>query len=772
MGGTWNRWTPAVGVVVLAAGMLVGAPLGVASIQAAAAQSAAGSGSEVHACGVPAAHDATCGAIQLLFPSANWHPGPNAHAAKGKGGGGGGSTPAPPSSGYYPGDLESAYGLAAEAAAFGPGPHAPTVAVVDAYDDPYAASDLAAYRASLSKATDPATGINDPAIPPLCSSSVSTGCVTFTKVNQSGGSSYPRANTGWSEEISVDLDMISAICPDCNIELIEASSSSFSDLAAAVTYAKTLSPAAVTNSYGGSEFASETSYNSTYAAGTSTAVTVATGDSGYGVEFPAASPGVTAVGGTSLTYSTSGTSVAWNPQRVWSKAGSGCSAYEPMPSWQKDTGVYSLAADCNGRQVADVAAVADPSTGVAVYDTYGEPGWMVFGGTSVSAQIIGAVYGLAAGAGQFHPSASSLYLDGQSQSTGPTPGLVPVGSGSNGHCGGDYLCDAAASLKSGYNGPTGLGTPEGIGAFTATSTTSAGSLGFSVSGESLTAGTWSGPFTVDLSTTAPAGGVTVTLTTTSPTGEFSTSSGATASGSLTVTIASGSSTSEALYYRDTTAGSATVTAAASGWTTVDLPVEVAPGPLATIEVSPSSATIPAGGSQQFSAAGFDQFNNPVAIDPSWTSTLTGTFTPSTGADTTFTVATRVSPGSTGTVTAGVGTVSGSAAVTVTTATSPSTMSVTLTAGAAVRKGPNYHVPLTVTATSTTAVPLTGAGVRLEVFAGSKCTGTAVASGTGTTGTTGEVTFTFTTRKAGTWCAQATVTAAGYSPGRAHTSFST
>ena len=104
-----------------------------------------------------------------------------------------------------------------------------TIAVVDAYDDPYAASDLATYRSTMSAATDPSTGLTGTAIPPLCSSTVTSGCVHFTKVNQSGGTSYPRGNTGWGEEISLDLDMISAICPDCNITLVEASSSSFTN---------------------------------------------------------------------------------------------------------------------------------------------------------------------------------------------------------------------------------------------------------------------------------------------------------------------------------------------------------------------------------------------------------------------------------------------------------------------------------------------------------------------------------------------------------------
>lgn len=686
MGG---RWKLTIGVAVLVTGLAAGAPLVGASGRT-ASQDVATLPTQVHACGIPAAGNAACGAIQLLFPAVNWHPGPNAHSGKGGGGGGGGgggSTPAPPSSGYYPGDLQSAYGLAAAAAAFGPGTSAPTVVVVDAYNDPTAASDLAAYRASMSGAQSPVTKLTDAKIPPLCSTSVAAGCVTFTKVNQNGGkTSYPRNNTGWSEEISVDLDMISAICPACNITLVEASSSSFSNLDAAVAYAKThLHPAAITNSYGGSEFSSEGTYNSTYSAGTATAITAATGDSGYGVEFPAASPHLTAVGGTSLHYTGSGTSLAWS-QTVWSTAGSGCSKYETMPAWQKDQNVYSLTADCTRRQVGDVAAVADPSTGVAVYDTYHEPGWMVFGGTSVSAQIIGGVYALAKGAApsSFRPTPSALYPD-SGTTKGPTPGLVRVTSGSNGSCG-DYLCNAATDpLSSGYNGPTGLGTPSGVGAF---ATVSAGTLSFSPTSLSVTAGTWGGPFTVDLSEPAPSTGVTVTLSTTATAGKFSTSSSGTASASsLDVHITAGSTASGGIYYKDTTAGTSTVTASATGWVGATLPV--------TVSSSSSSSS------------------------------------------------------------------------------STNTMVVAVTAGTAIPKGPNYHVPITVTAkNATNSTDIAGASVSLEVYAGRSCAGTTPKSGTGTTGSSGQVTFTFTTRTAGTWCAKATVTDSGYNAGTGTVLFQT
>jgi hypothetical protein len=460
--------------------------------------------------------------------------------------------------------------------------------------------------------------------------------------------------------------------------LVEASSNSFSNLGQAVAEAQSLHPAAITNSYGGSEFSSETSYNSTYsysASGKGTAVTAAAGDSGYGVEFPAAAPGVTAVGGTSLTYAGSGSSISW-AQVVWSGSGAGCSSYEAMPSWQDVQGVYANTAYCTGRQVADVSAVADPNTGVAVYDTYKEPGWMVFGGTSASTQIIGGVYGLAAGAGTLQPSPGGLYPDGASGATGSTPGLLPVTSGSDGSCG-DYLCNASYSLSSGYNGPAGLGTPEGVSAFEAsTSTTPDFTLSASPTSQTVTAG-GSTSYSVSIS---PSGGFnsSVTLSVTGlPSG---------ASGSFSPNPASSTS---------------------------------------TLQVSTSAST-PAG---------------------TYSLTVTGT--------------------------GGGITHSTSVSLAVQSSATSGTMQVTVTAGSATRAGRGYKVPLTVTADdATTGAAISGAEVLLQVYAGSSCSGTPAASGTGTTGSNGQVGFTFTTRTAGTWCALATVTASGYTDGSGETTFST
>jgi len=325
-------------------------------------------------------------------------------------------------SGYGPADLQSAYALAAAAATNGVGQ---TIAIVDAYDDGNAESDLAVYRSTF--------GL------PACTTA--NGC--FRKVDQNGGTHYPRGDAGWAQEIALDLDMVSAICPNCHILLVEASTNSFANLSAAVDRAAAMGATVISNSYGGSEFSSETSQQSHYNH-PGVMITVSSGDAGYGVEFPAASQFVTAVGGTSLRRD--GSARGWN-ETAWSGAGSGCSAYITKPSWQTDAG-------CARRTVADVSAIADPNTGVAVYDTYRlhPGGWLVFGGTSVSAPIIGAVYGLA-GNGNTITYGSFPYSH--------TGSLFDVISGSNGSCGGSYLCTA----KVGFDGPTGLGTPNGIGGY-------------------------------------------------------------------------------------------------------------------------------------------------------------------------------------------------------------------------------------------------------------------------------------------------------------------
>ena len=326
-------------------------------------------------------------------------------------------------SGYGPADLLAAYGLTGAAASNGAGQ---TIAIVDAYDDPNAESDLAVYRSTF--------GL------PACTTA--NGC--FRKVNQSGGTNYPVANAGWAEEISLDLDMASAICPKCHILLVEASSATMANLGTAVNTAVSLGATVVSNSYGGNEYSGETSDESRYFNHPGVAITVSSGDSGFGVEFPAASQYVTAVGGTSLTRNSSSRGFA---ETVWSGAGSGCSSVVAKPSWQND-------ASCGRRTVADVAAVADPNTGVGVYDTFRvhPGGWLVFGGTSVASPVVAAVYAL---------SGNSLMVNYGSFSYSHLESIFDVTGGSNGSCGGSYLCAGVL----GYDGPTGNGTPNGIGAF-------------------------------------------------------------------------------------------------------------------------------------------------------------------------------------------------------------------------------------------------------------------------------------------------------------------
>ncbi|WP_373559654.1 S53 family peptidase [Streptomyces sp. TLI_55] len=333
--------------------------------------------------------------------------------------------------GYGPSDLQDAYGLTDAAASNGSGQ---TIAIVDAYDDPNAEADLATYRSYY--------GL------PACTTA--NGC--FKKVSQTGSTtSLPTADSGWAGEISLDLDMVSAIAPNAHILLVEAKSSSMANLGTAVNEAVKLGAKFVSNSYGGGESSSDTSYDSSYFNHPGVAITVSAGDEGYGAEYPAASKYVTAVGGTKL--STSSNSRGWT-ESVWNTSstegtGSGCSAYDAKPSWQTD-------ASCSKRMIADVSAVADPATGVSVYDSYGSDGtgWNTYGGTSASAPIIASVYALAGTPGSSDYPASYPYAD--------TSALNDVTSGSNGSCTTSYFCTA----KSGYDGPTGLGTPAGLDAFT------------------------------------------------------------------------------------------------------------------------------------------------------------------------------------------------------------------------------------------------------------------------------------------------------------------
>jgi len=319
--------------------------------------------------------------------------------------------------GYHPADLVSAYKLPSKTRGGGQ-----TIGIVDAFDDPRAGHDFDRYRAVF--------GL------PGCHRI--NGC--YKKVNQDGvEGGYPSPDTKWAGEISLDLDMASAICPNCRILLVEANSNSTSDLAAALDTAVRLGANVLSNSYGGTDSSYDNHYNHP-----GRIIVASSGDHGFagGTAYPSASRFVVAVGGTSLV--TASNNRGWT-ESAWKHAGSGCT-WEPKPSWQHDTLCFFT------KTVADVSAVADPNTGVAMYDSYNEPGWLVGGGTSAASPIIAGVYALAANENHLH-YARGLYVFHNR--------LFDVVHGNNGQCAPAPLCQAGP----GYDGPTGNGTPNGIGAF-------------------------------------------------------------------------------------------------------------------------------------------------------------------------------------------------------------------------------------------------------------------------------------------------------------------
>lgn len=320
---------------------------------------------------------------------------------------------------YSPAYLQSAYNVASFSARSSTSQR--IVAIVDAYNDPKVVSDLAHYRKTF--------GL--PACPRGIVSTTANSC-SIEVVNQSGmRSPLPAPSASWSQEASIDVDMVSAICPRCQILLVEAKSSAMSDLGAAVNTAVAMHADVVSNSYGTAEYPSEVKDAQLYYSHPGVPIVAAAGESGQGVEFPAAAPNVVAVGGTTLVqYTANG--VRNGTETAWSKTASGCSVYEPKPQWQQ-----GLA--CVNRSVADVAAVADPSTGVWIYDSYKSSGSLIAGGTSVAAPIISALFALA-------KSDSWTNTDPVAHLYESASALSPIGNGS-------------ASTVTSYANATGLGSP-------------------------------------------------------------------------------------------------------------------------------------------------------------------------------------------------------------------------------------------------------------------------------------------------------------------------
>ncbi|MGZ4357562.1 MAG: S53 family peptidase [Gaiellaceae bacterium] len=242
-----------------------------------------------------------------------------------------------------------------------------TIAIVDAYDDPTAESDLGVFSTAFG----------------LTACTTANGC--FTKVNQTGGTSYPRKDAGWALEIALDIEWAHAIAPGARILLVEASSNSFANLLAAEDYAKAHAQY-VSNSWGGSEFSGESSYDLHFGQ-SGVSFFVSSGDSGLPAQYPSASPNVISVGGTTLNFNSSG---AFTTETGWSGSGGGCSVYETATSAQSSFSQYGQVNCAGKRATPDVSLDADPASGVSVYDTtryQGQAGWFKVGGTSASSPM-------------------------------------------------------------------------------------------------------------------------------------------------------------------------------------------------------------------------------------------------------------------------------------------------------------------------------------------------------------------------------------------------
>ena len=358
--------------------------------------------------------------------------------------------------GYTPASLQTAYGVAGDAVSGGmvmpAGTVAEDVAVVGAYNDPGVVADFAAYRAQ--------EGL------PACNASTGTGCLAVvTQQNQPSPlpPAPPAAAGDWTLEESADVEAVTAICPNCRVVLVEATDDTIANLAIADENAAGFANF-VDNGWGVPEFFGESSDDAAFLNHPGKAVVFAAGNAGYGTDWPAASQYVTAVGGTTLTADPS--AARGYAETAWAGSGSGCATDEHKPAWQAADDTSP--AGCLNRTQNDVAADADPATGIAVYDSTAyagssfsrAAGWGVAGGTSVAAAIITATYALAG-----YPQVGT-YPASYPYQAGAAAGLYQVTSGTNGTCEANrqYLCNAADSLANGFNAPAGLGTPNGIAA--------------------------------------------------------------------------------------------------------------------------------------------------------------------------------------------------------------------------------------------------------------------------------------------------------------------
>jgi hypothetical protein len=296
-----------------------------------------------------------------------------------------------------------------------------TVGIVDAYKDPTAASDLATFRSYY--------GL------PACTTT--NGCLTVDAQTNN-------TNSGWADEISLDLDAVSTICPNCHIVLVETPSSSLADLVAGIDYAHELGATYISNSWG--EDQGQMSDSGFSFSGSTTFASA--GDSGYtgSPQYPAALPDVTAVGGTTLTYAPQ--TARGYTESAWNGTGSGCDTTQSKPTWQTGDGT-----GCTGRSYDDVSADADPYTGLNVYSSQ-DGGWVTYGGTSLSSPMTAAYYALVGNLGAtdawpyLHASSLNDVTSGNNVDSSDYDPTCPSDPG---------VCQAGI----GFDGPTGNGTISG-----------------------------------------------------------------------------------------------------------------------------------------------------------------------------------------------------------------------------------------------------------------------------------------------------------------------
>jgi Subtilase family len=415
--------------------------------------------------------------------------------------------------GLRPQDLRSAYFPGEQPDA--PASEPQTVALVDAYNDLDAEADLKVFAEEFDL--------------PECEAD--NGC--FKQVNQKGEAGnlpFPNSEQSrlemeilcenktvdqsireaacqeveeadeWALETSVDIEVVHAVCQNCHIDLVEAESGEYTSLEAAEDAAVQIGATEVSNSWGGEEpLGDSEAFNHP-----GTVITVAAGDSGYlnwdmsqeraekenmkmgGVNYPASSPHVVAVGGTDLVLN--GSTEARSSETAWSGSGGGCSLWFMAQEWQRDVSDWSRVGCEERRAVADISAEADPYPGVAIYDSVpyartgsglgaaGVLGWTTIGGTSVASPIIAAMFALAGGAHGIEYPAQTLYSHLGAAS------LYDATEGASGQCGGDYSAGCSGSMDplspsdcgrealicnaaGGYDGPSGVGAPNGVEAF-------------------------------------------------------------------------------------------------------------------------------------------------------------------------------------------------------------------------------------------------------------------------------------------------------------------